>query len=418
MKRTIALIAGFAFLICLGSGCAVFKDKEKTLSTSEVRKLEGIPVKVAESHKKELSNLVHITGTILMPEEVNITPQVGGKVIALYKDKGDYVKKGQALLQIEKDDYEIGLRQAEAALKMAQENLRMARTGARPEELDQANNMVAQAEANFNVISKTYGRMKELYEKGVISKQDLDGTEAQYIAAEKNYDSAKKSLEVAQTGAREEQIKILEAQEAQAKAAVDNVKLQLERTEVKSPVSGVISYRMAKEGEMIGSSNAIFQILTDGNKKISFTVNENDIHNVKNGQIVEFRATGIPNKVFKAEVSYVSKFVRKMTREAEGEAVVIGDSDELSHGMFVEGEISLDKDFLFAIPFKSLVQNKFVYLVKDGLVETVECNRTKRIGDFVLILDNCFQEGDTIVIEGQGLANSGDKVDIIETLEY
>jgi len=418
MRRIIAVMVCIMCAATALSGCALLKKKDVTVSTAEVREAEGTPVKIAKARSLMLASSIPLTGTVESPDEINLTPRVGGEVVAIYKDKGDYVRKGEPLLQIDTQDYMLGLRQAEAAHEMAKQNLAMARAGARPEELVQAQNMLAQAEAGFNVASKTYTRMKELYDKGVISKQELDGVEAQYISADKQYDNAKKQLEMAQTGARAEQVKMLEAQLRQAAVAVDNVKLALERATVKSPVDGVISYRMCKVGESTGPQEAVFQILKKGEKKISFTINEADLKKINEGDEVKFRAAGIPGVEYGARISYISRFVRKMTREAEGEAIIVDESKPLSHGMFVEGNIILPEQELFAIPFKSLVENSRVTVVEGDKAVIRKCSGAKRILDYVQITDECVKPGDMILIEGQGIVKDGQKVKILETLEY
>lgn len=418
MKRLAiaAMVLVFA-AAALGAGCAK-KKQEAAVSIADMRKDTGMPVKVVVAANKLLADRIKVSGTVEAPDEIHLTPEVGGQVVAVYVDKGDRIGKGQPLLQIKKDDYDLGVRQARAAFEMATQQLEMAKTGARPEELEQAKNMADQAEAGYNMARKDYDRVKELYEKGVASRQQLDGVEAQLISVQKQFDSAKEGLQMAKSGARSEQIKLLEAQAQQAKAAKESAELMLERTTVRSTVDGVVSYRFCKVGESVGPNNPIFQILKAGDKKIAFTINESDLSRVSEGDRVVFEATGIQNGEFEAEVTYVSRFVRKMTREAELEAKVTKEPVPLSHGMFVEGYVVLPDTEMFVIPHKALMENKYVTIVEgdEGFIR--ECNKIVRVGQYVQIRDDCVKPGELVVVEGQGIMEDKMKVKVKETLEY
>lgn len=405
MKRTAAAILILFTAAAAITGCAGKKDEEESsMSIQQIQEEEGKPVEVVTAKHLELPVTITMSGTVEAPDEVNVTPKVGGEIVAIYKDKGDSVRKGEALLQIEKKDYEIGYRQAKAAYEQAKNGLEMARKGARDEQL-------VQAQAKEEYDCKNYQRLKDLYEKGVSPMQQLDGAETACIAS-------KKALEMAVTGARPEEIKVLEAQVEQAKAAMDSTKLMLERTTVTSPVDGVISYKFAVLGQGAGVKDATFQILKSGPKKISFTINEADHHRVKTGDIVTFTTAAGEDNVFKAEITYVSNHVRKMTREAEIEAVVIEEPVRLAHGSFVEGTIKLGTTDRFAVPYKALIENRYLMTVEEDAAVQNLCNNTHRVSDFVVITDGCVEPGDKVVVEGQSILNEGDRVQIKKTVEY
>ncbi len=404
MKR-IAAIMLIMFAVAAVAGCAGKKDEEdNNLSIQQIQEQEGKPVKVVIAKSMLLPVTITMSGTVEAPDEVNVTPKVGGEIIAIYKDKGESVRKGEALLQIEKKDYELGYRRAKAAYEQAKNGLEMAITGARSEEL-------VQVKAKKEYDCKNFQRLKDLYDKGVAAKQQLDGAETACIAS-------RKSLEMAVTGARPEQIKVIEAQVEQARAAMDSAKLMLDRTTVVSPVDGVISYKFAVLGQGAGTRDAIFQILKSGPKKVVFTVNEADQNRIKTGDIITFTTDAVENTEFKAKITYVSNHVRKMTREAEVEAVIIDEPVELSPGSFVEGRIMLGTKNEFAVPYKALLDNRYLITVVGETAKQKLCNGTQRVSDFVVITDGCIVPGDMVVIEGQSILEEGDKVSIEATQDY
>ncbi|MCK5844309.1 MAG: HlyD family efflux transporter periplasmic adaptor subunit, partial [Victivallales bacterium] len=145
---------------------------------------------------------------------------------------------------------------------------------------------------------------------------------------------------------------------------------------------------------------------------------EADLMRVKKGYEVTFKTAGASDARFKAEITYVSNHVRKMTREAEVEALVTNEPVKLAHGMFVEGEIILGTIEAFAVPYKALMDNRYLMLSVNEKAVRKMCENTERASDFVIITDGCIKPGDLVIVEGQSIIEEGNKIKIVGTSQY
>ncbi|NJM51372.1 MAG: HlyD family efflux transporter periplasmic adaptor subunit [Sphingomonadales bacterium] len=144
---------------------------------------------------------------------------------------------------------------------------------------------------------RNYARRKALSDKGFLSKADLDLAETQLIAA-------RNAVQVTQT-----QINSSRAQIRQAGAQLSSSKLDLNRTNIIAPASGVIINKLIEPGTTVAASFQtpnLFEIAADITKmQVEASVDEADIGQVKEGQNVTFTVDSYPDDVFKAKVRQV-----------------------------------------------------------------------------------------------------------------
>jgi RND family efflux transporter MFP subunit len=235
-------------------------------------------VEVMKAPRGEIRSELQLSGTIEANSRVTVFPEVAGKIIQMDVDEGERVTKGQTLAVIEHAELRLQVRQAEAALRAAEtafsqaqqlaeirvksqidqaqaqlrsatvslqqvEDLSQTRTtsqveqakagleslkanlekikrGARDEDLRQAEAALAGAKASLTNAKTNYERNEQLFENGAISKQSFESTMTQLDIAKSQYEIAREQSALIQNGAREEDIQAMEAQVAQAEAAL------------------------------------------------------------------------------------------------------------------------------------------------------------------------------------------------------
>ena len=462
MRRNTVIIATILSLIFVAAGCG--PKEKKTVSTEQIRKEQGFPVVTETASVQSLRRTVHFTGTVNLPDTVTVLPLVGGVVKKIHVDKGDLVSKGTPMLEIERTDYAHGVAQAEAAVAAAQAQYLLALNSQNNKNVDSLRHKewsmcIKNAEAaragykaaqdGYYAVAAGYDaaaaghqfdlwnlqRMENLYNAGVVAEQVYQGAKTQEEASRKQLTSmehqlrsTKEQLEstnyqiqgveiqcaIADEGPKELEVAMAKAQYEQAKAALASARTSLGRTTLRSDVDGVVSLRMAVKGQTIGPGSPAFQVLRRGDKKISLFVNQDDLPFVKEGQDVVFSSTAIPGKTFKATISYVAPFVLEMSREAMVEAFIQDDAIDLSHGMFVEGDITLDPMQKLAINYKAVLENEIVWVADPEMKATKKiCKDLERVGDYLIIKDACIKLGEKIVVKGQNLLSEGNKLKFV-----
>jgi len=221
-------------------------------------------VAVEKADKRNIVETVSASGKIKPEIEVKISSEVSGEIVELPIKEGDVVKKGQLLCRVRPDILKSGYDRA-----IASYNTQKASLG-------NAAQMYEQAKANFANSEAKYKRNKELYDKKVLSAAEFD-------AAVADYQSSKAALEAA----RQNQIGSnygLAQSSASVKEASDN----LAKTDIYSPVDGVVSKLSVEKGERVLGTvqNVGTEIMTISDLSaldVNVDVNENDINRVALG---------------------------------------------------------------------------------------------------------------------------------------
>ena len=186
--------------------------------------------------------------------------KVPGRIDEMKVEEGDRVEKGQLLYMLSTPELEAKLRQAEA--------------GARIQQIEAALNMWEKAQAGLELARKTYERVRNLYDDGVVPAQKLDEAEANYKAMEATALAAKAQYDLAADGARKEDKEAAAARVRQAEGAVSEVESYIGDAMVYSPVTGEVSTVIAEEGELVGSGYPVVAILDMSDMWVTFNVKE------------------------------------------------------------------------------------------------------------------------------------------------
>lgn len=222
--------------------------------------------------------------------------KVPGRIDDMKVAQGDRVEKGQLLYTLSTPELEAKLRQAEAVKSAAAALDAMALAGARVQQIEAAMNMWQKAQAGLELARKTYERVQNLYNDGVVPAQKLD--EATALAAKAQYD-------MATDGARKEDKEAAAARVRQAEGAVSEVESYISDAMVYSPVTGEISTIIAEEGELVGSGYPVVAILDMSDLWVTFNVKETLLPGLRIGTRMNGYVPALDSDV-EFEVTYIS----------------------------------------------------------------------------------------------------------------
>ena len=180
---------------------------------------------------RNITQTVTASGKIYPEEEVKISSDVSGEIIALNVKEGDVVKKGQLLARIKPESYQAIVEQYKAQLDNTKAQLSTAKA-----RIVQSNAMLAQTNAQADAAEQAYTRAKNLFDKKIVSKADLESAESAYKTAQANVNSAKADIEAAKHTADAASYNI-KSMEATIREAV----LNLDKTTIYAPMDGIIS---------------------------------------------------------------------------------------------------------------------------------------------------------------------------------
>lgn len=239
----VAVLAAVVGVACL----SLIKQKTSFEVSYETAKVE----------KATIGNSVTATGTIEAVTTVEVGTQVSGIIDKIYVDYNSTVKKGQVIAELDKTNLISELKESTSQLQSARSNL--------------------------DYQKSNYGRIKTLFDKGLISANE--------------YENARLSLQQA------------ESDVAQRQEAVNKAQTNLGYATITSPIDGVVLSKAVEEGQTVASSFStptLFTIVKDmTDMRVIASVDEADIGQVKVGQRVTYTVDAYPEETFEGTVTQV-----------------------------------------------------------------------------------------------------------------
>ncbi len=373
-------------------------------------------ISVVSVQRRDLVASVAATGkvTAMVGAEVRVGSRVSGRVQRLYANIGDVVRTGQVIAELEKDDQQALLEQRRAEVKIAEARISSVEA-LRPREIQKAEAGLTDAEATAELAKTEFGRHSALFEKGLVSKQELDTARKEKEVTEARVVSAARELELAKQRYAEDS-KSATAQLEQAAAAVRVLEAQVSYARILAPISGIISSVSTQEGETVaaGLSSPTFVTIIDLQKlQVDAFVDETDIGKIRVGQRATFTVDSFPDRDFNASVQAIYPKAVIMDNVVYYDVVHRIDeplTGQLRPEMTTNVMISLDaRKGVLAVPVHAVSREQgksVVYILRNGQPE----RQTVRVGwkdsEWIEIVGG-LKEGDKVVIRSAPKTNGG-----------
>jgi HlyD family secretion protein len=241
-------------------------------------------------------------------EAINITvsSKVTGEVITINKDEGDRVSAGDTIMIIDHEALNYQLDQADAGVEMNQAQLNLLKSGAREEDIRQAEEMMRQAEINYELAAKDKQRMDNLYEAKSITKKQFEDAAARVEMTSAQMQSARENLKKMKNLARPEEINQANANLKMKTAAADLLRKNIRDSYVISPIDGIIVKRFVERGEVVSNFSSLFRISNLEVVDLIIYISQLDLGRIKQGDKVDISVDTFPDKTFEGEIVYIS----------------------------------------------------------------------------------------------------------------
>lgn len=215
--------------------------------------------------------------------EYRVSSKLPGRILEFRVQEGDFVRKGDTLAILEMPEMDAQKKVAQATGDAAKAMSDMADNGARKEQIQAAYQLYQQAQAATDIAKKSYERVQNLFDEGVVTAQKRDEAFAAYKASEAQVKAAKSQYDMAKNGAREEEKRAAAKQAQAAKSSVDIVESMLKESIQVSQVDGEVSGIYPKVGELVGMGSPIMSISVMDDMWGTFNVREDQLEGMKVG---------------------------------------------------------------------------------------------------------------------------------------
>jgi membrane fusion protein, multidrug efflux system len=348
--RIASLVTLLSLAAAVLAGCGKGPDKGK-----DAAKDAGPPLLISQEdvivlRSNAMASGPSITGSIEPERRADLRAEVQAVVIAVLKENGDPVKRGDLLVRLDQTSIRDSLNSAQAS-------------------------MTAAAQA-YDQAERQYQRMVTLRQTNVVSAQQLEDVEIRRNSA-------------------------LSEREA-ARARVVTARQQLERTEVRAPFDGIVSDRKVSAGDTAQVGKELVKVIDPSSLRFEGLVSADSIGEVQTGQAVWFRIHGFGERDFTGKVTRVNPAANITTRQVE---VLVSFDDAKQQpnvaGLYAEGRVETQSTSALALSTATVVRegdSSFAWVVKEGKLHKAALtlgDRDPRTGSYTV--KGGLAEGDQVL---------------------
>jgi len=370
-----AVFAGIAVALAVGALAAYFSADSRAKEKPAAKAPAAVPVAVIAAVQQTVPVRLQAIGNVEAYSTVAVKSRVDGQIVEVLFREGQEVKKGQLILRIDPRSFEASLRQAEAqALRDVASR-------------DQAANQER--------------RYQELLDKNFVSKDAY----AQY-----------------RTNAA-----TAEATSRASQAALENARLNLDYTIIRSPIDGYVGRALLQAGNMVKANDTISLVVINQVKPVyvSFAIPEQQLATVrdlmrKNPLAVDLAVPGADQAVASGRIAFLDNAVDQTTGTIKVRAIFDNRDAALWPGQFYTVRVKLfDQENAIIVPSRALQtgpDGQFVYVVKaDMTAEARKVIALRSEGDVTVLAEGALAKGERVVVRGALRLAPGIKVNIVDS---
>lgn len=369
-------------------------------------------VKVQKVKSESISNVAELSGTLQPLEEATVSFEVSGIINSLKAKEGSNVNKEDILASVDSKNYELQVIQAQGNADKAAAAVSQTEKGAREQQVEEVRLKLDQAETAYNQAVIDLNRNKTLFETEALSKSDYEKSQNNMIIAQKDMEAAKQAYTLIVEGATEEEKAQAKSGYSQAKAAKDQAELELSKTSLKAPISGVVISKSIAQGQLVAAGTPAYKIGNIDKLKVLLSVPDYEVSSWKIGD-------KISAKLYDASMDGEVTNIFAATNTNTGSIGVEVTIDNLDHkwrsGQVVTCSHITNNGQSIVLPKEAVIStggsSPYVFLLKDNKA----IKTTVKVGE---LKNNKFEiksgisENDKVIIEGMDKLSNNDSVDV------
>ncbi len=396
-KRLFFLFVSIAWAMATGCGGS---GSESKAAASAPAKPTPITVRVALAETKGVTRSIDITGAIAPDDTLNLVSEVPGRINLIRFDFGQTVRKGDSIIELDRQEFQIQLDRARAAVAQA-----LARIGLNPDQENETpatTPLIRQAKAQLEDAKSKLESAKKLQESGDIARERYQEAEKLVNGRQASFDAAIDDL---RTGL------------ANVQALRADKKLYEKRlgdTIIRAPFDGQISQRMVAPGQYIKDNTALITLVKTWPLRLRLDVPEAGAASIRVGETLTFVTEAIPGRTFSATITQLNPSLEQRSRSLSAEARLNQPDPLLKPGMFVQVKLVVSRNSaITVVPAKAVYTvaglNK-VFAVQGAVVREFRFTPGQTGEDWVEVPGDAIRPGDTIVVDKLASLTDGAEV--------
>jgi len=387
-------LAALTILVALLFGCS----KPKEAAEAE----PPTPVQVDDVTRGPIDLIVNANAVLYPVNQANVTSKISAPVRRVLVNRGDHVKAGQLLAELESRDLAASAEESRSQLDQAQSAYQTITGATVPEDRTKAEADVQADQQALDAAKKLYDNRVDLQKQGALAQKLVDDARVAMVQAQSQLDTAQRHLQSVRQVTGSEQQKAAQAQVNAAKAHYDSAAVQVVFAEVRSPINGIVADRSVYPGETAVAGAPIVSIVDISQVVARANIPVKEAASVRVGK--QATITG-PEGVLAGKVTVVSPAVDPGTTTIEVWVQAENPGEKMKPGATVQVSIRADliQDTLL-VPASALLNSdeggeKVMVVGKDSKARERKVTVGIREGNRVQILGGV-TEGEKVITSG------------------
>lgn len=288
---TVGVLLGLTFVVACSSEKG---DKEPTVT-----------VQVSPVERTTIQHVVTAQAILFPLQQSAIVPKISAPVEKFLVKRGSPVRAGQLLAVLENRDLSAATQDTQGALNQAQATYETTTAASLPEEIQKAQADTQQSQQALDAQQKVFESRQQLFEQGALPRKELDQSRVDYVTAKNQYALAKQHLDALMAIGKPQQLKAAAGQLESAKGKYLGAAAQLSYSEIRSPISGVITDRPLYPGEMAAAGTPLLTVMDVSSVIAKAHIPQSEAASLKVGDKGTMTVPGIENPI-EGQVTVVS----------------------------------------------------------------------------------------------------------------
>jgi HlyD family secretion protein len=377
------------------------------------------PVQVTSVTQATIRRIVNGDGVLFPQDQANVIPKITAPVQKFFVRRGDHVKQGQLIAELENRDLVAAAAESKSAIDQAESNLRATEGSTIPDAVAKAQTDLEAARQARDAAKKVLDSREQLVKEGALAARLVDESRLAYAQAQSQYQAAEEHLKTFQGVGKEEQIKSAAVQVQTAKAHYESQQAQVAYSKVVSPMSGVVADRPLNEGDIAAPGMPLLTIMDISRVVARINVPQADASSLKVGQTAIVTQTDSSEQT-EGKVMVVSPSTDPNTTTVQVWVQIPNSDERLKPGTTVHASI-VTEEFKAAsvVPVAAILPGEeggtaVLTVSADSIAHQKSVKLGVREGNQVQILSGVTPGEEVVVVGGLGVDDKT-KVKVVTT---
>jgi HlyD family secretion protein len=422
-QRNIVVIVGAGLVVQLVVGLIIWRVRSSA-TEAETEVTPTVSVKVAKAEKGTIAAPVTAVGTIWPREKADVGAKISAQIKSMALLKNKLVRAGEVIAVLESRDLQAQRAEAVAALNEARANERSLVTGTIPKTNAEDQKALLDARAKVNVARATYERRRVLFERGGISKKDLEASQLELTTAEDELRLNEQTVALRARSLHPNDRALAAARTVQAQQHLATLDAQLSYATIRSPITGIVTDQFQYEGEFASAGGKLVTIADTSSVIVKAPFSDTAVAQLKTGDSATVLPTDTSAEEMHGQITLLSRASDPTNRTVEVWVTLGNDDGKLRASGAAQVTIAANsKHDAVVVPVSAVSLE--TSNATEGTVMVVDdqsvAHETKvtigiRTPEKIEIVEG-LKGGETVVVEGNYALPDGTKVEAQKTTD-